>query len=222
MKEWPDDVLVRRVQEGDREAFAVLHERYYTSLYRLAYLKLGSREEAEDLTQEVFYRALKHIKYLRLVEGQSAYPWLHRIAANLIADYYRSPARQVEVQTWPPEELVAYLESRADEGPSPYELVVRQEVRAALRAALHQLPPDQARAVDYRFFGELSIREIAAEMERPEGAVKSLLHRALQNLRQHLTQTAKAAKIRKVIVETSAKEQIHERRPTVPIRRRID
>ena len=85
-----DEALVTAAQRGSAEAFAKLHSRYYTRIYRLAYLKTGNASDAEDVAGETFLRALAHLprfRFAALPSGRrSLYPWLHRIALNLIAD----------------------------------------------------------------------------------------------------------------------------------------
>jgi len=133
-------------------------------------------------------------------------------------DFYRSVPPEPEVEGWSGFDLAAYLEEIPNGSPSPYEIVARQEVREMIRAAIRELPPDQAQAMELRFVGELSLQEIAAEMHRSEGAVKALLHRAVRNVRarrERQSQTATVARAEVVQEEATP----HERRGTVRLRR---
>lgn len=186
--ECSDRVLVARWKQGDREAFALIHRRYYARIFRYAYLRVRSLEEAEDVASETFCRALHKIQSYEFRHSESLYPWLHQIATHLIIDRQRRrPDGGIHsLDARASEDLDAFLNSLVDPGPSPEELAQRHEVRECLLTAIDRLPEDQARAIVYRYLAELSIREIARELDRSEGAVKSLLHRALQSLRAQL------------------------------------
>jgi RNA polymerase sigma-70 factor (ECF subfamily) len=180
------------VGTGDVRAFGTLHRRYYDKIHRLAYLKTGDPEDAQDIASETFCRALRNLKEkpYEFRHCDSLYPWLHRIAHNLLVDRARArpPGGTVSLDAPTSDEVSTFLEQLPDEGPSPQELAERHEVQELVRAAISRLPADQATAVMYRFQGDLSIREIARTLKRSEGAVKSLLHRALVTLRREMQQ----------------------------------
>ncbi|MBV9852351.1 MAG: sigma-70 family RNA polymerase sigma factor [Armatimonadetes bacterium] len=196
-----DEALVTAAQRGSAEAFARLHGRYYARVYRLAYLKLGNASDAEDVAGETFLRALAHLprfRFASLPSGRrSLYPWLHRIALNLIADSgrQRPPMGTVSLDEPTVRGLRALLTS-CDAGPTPQEIVERREVQQMVRDAIAALPADQGEVLIYRFLGELSLREVAPLMRRSEAAAKSLLHRAVVALRAELE--------RRLVVENSA------------------
>ncbi len=181
-----DKLLVERLKRGDAVAFGALHRRYYSKIYRLALLKTNHADDAADIASETFCRALEHLPSYEFRRCDSLYPWLHRIASNLIIDAARArPAGgEVSLDAATADEVGSFLECLADTGPSPQELVERKEVQELVRQAIKRLPADQGEAVLYRFLGDLSIKEIARALDRSEGAVKSLLHRALVSLRQ--------------------------------------
>lgn len=188
-----DEVLVTAAQRGSAEAFAQLHRRYYSRVYRLAYLKLGNSCDAEDIAGETFLRALSHLprfRFAALPSGRrSLYPWLHRIALNLIADSgrQRPPAGTVSLDAPTAQGLHALLVSATGNG-TPQQIVERKEVQRMVRDAIAALPADQGEVLIYRFLGDLSLREIAPLMRRSESAAKSLLHRAVVALRADLEQ----------------------------------
>jgi RNA polymerase sigma-70 factor (ECF subfamily) len=183
-----DRALVDRAKDGDADAFGALHDRYYGRIYRLAYLKTGNAEEAQDVASETFCRALQHLPRYQFRRTDSLYPWLHRIASNLMVDASRArPAGGViSLDAALGEELGSYLEQLPDAGATAQEVVERKEVQALVREAIRRLPTDQSDAVCYRFLADMSIKEIARALDRSEGAVKSLLHRALVSLRRDL------------------------------------
>lgn len=198
---WPDEppeeagddsALVVRAQRGDVRAFAALHARYYRRLYHLAYLKTSHAQDAEDIASETFVRALSALPRFRLSDGAvSLYPWLHRIAMNLIVDSARQrpPSAVVSLDAPTIAGVRALLDTQAaDPDGSPPAVAERHEVQQLVRSAIASLPPDQGDVLVYRFLGDLSAREIAPLLGRSEAAVKSLLHRAVVALRRELAQ----------------------------------
>jgi RNA polymerase sigma-70 factor (ECF subfamily) len=193
-----DDILIRSAQKGSADAFAALHARYYSRIYRLAYLKTNNASDAEDVASETFLRALNNLSRFHFPEGQpraaaTFYPWLHRIACNLIVDSARRrpPAPMVSLDAPVVEGMRQLLADRItsdDSTMAPQEIVERQEVQQLVRDAIASLPDDHSDVLIYRFLSELPLREIAPLMGgRSESAVKSLLHRAVVSLRAELT-----------------------------------
>ena len=191
-----DKALVERLKAGDAIAFGTLHRRYYPKIYRLALLKTHHPDDAADIASDTFCKALEHLPSYEFRRCDSLYPWLHRIASNLIIDRARSrpPGGEVSLDASIADEVGSFLECLPDTGPSPQELVERKEVQALVRQAITRLPADQGEAIMYRFLGDLSIKEIARALDRSEGAVKSLLHRALVSLRQGMLADALEAR----------------------------
>lgn len=183
-----DQKLVERTLAGETEAFAVLHRRYFARIYRLALFRCKSVQDAEDIASETFVRATLHLRSFRF-QGDSLYPWLSRIATNLAADQGRRAAGVTLVSLDSPtaDNVRALIEGLAGENaPDPHDLAGRHETQAIVRAAVAALPVNQAEAVLLRFGSDMSIKEVALALNISEGAVKSLLHRALVNLRKAL------------------------------------
>ena len=187
-----DASLIAAAQRGDIKAFGALHARYYKRVYHLAYLKTNNAQDAEDVASETFIRALANLSRFRLKEGQtSLYPWLHRIAVNLIVDgsRQRPPSGIVSLDAPLVDGMRALLDQRlpgANDVLSPHEVAERHEVQQMVRSAIAALPPDQGDVLIYRFLGDLSPREIAPLMGRSESATKSLLHRATLALKREI------------------------------------
>jgi RNA polymerase sigma-70 factor (ECF subfamily) len=198
-----DRALVLSAQRGNSDAFASLHKRYYARIYRLAYLKTNNASDAEDVAGETFLRALASLPRFRFAEGPnqgsvSFYPWLHRIAVNLIVDSNRQRPPQGVVSLDAPvidgmRDLLADRLASADTSLSPQEVVERNEVQQLVRAAIAALPTDHSDVLIYRFLGDLSLREIGIQMGRSESAIKSLLHRAVVGLRGEIRRRVDAA-----------------------------
>ncbi|MGI4787469.1 MAG: RNA polymerase sigma factor [Janthinobacterium lividum] len=185
----PDAVLIAAAQRGDVKAFGTLHARYYKRIYHLAYLKTNNAQDAEDVASETFVRALANLSRFRLKEDTASfYPWLHRIALNLIVDgnRQRPPSGVVSLDAPVIVGIRSLLDAMPDAAPSPQEIAERHEVQQLVRAAIAALPIDQADVLIYRFLGDLSIQEIAPLLSRTESATKSLLHRAVVGLRREI------------------------------------
>jgi RNA polymerase sigma-70 factor (ECF subfamily) len=167
-----DAVLVAAARQDPR-AFTFLYDRYLDPVYRFCYVRLGSREAAEDATSDVFLKALAGLNEFR---GGSFPAWLYRIAHNVVADSYRKarPSMPMHDQYDP-----------IDPSESPEELVISSSEREALAAALAQLPDDQRVAVELQLAG-WSGEQIAEALGKSPGAVRMLRLRALQRLRELL------------------------------------
>ena len=157
-----------------KAAFAALHRRYLTPVYRYFYARTGDVQRAEDLTAQTFVAALEGLPRYR--ERGTFAGWLFTIAARRLADHFRQrPAAPLDdIADWPSPD------------PPPEALVEHAEQMACLARAVRTLSPDRAQAVALHFFGELGVSETARVMDRSRVAVKSLIHRALRDLRERL------------------------------------
>lgn len=168
--------LVEAAQR-DPARFADLYESFFALVYSYIARRVHSRPEAEDLTAEVFHRALKSLPRFKWTGAPFA-AWLFRIAANMIADRAKRTAREQG------DAIVEDIATSAGRAQSDVEEVERQ---AHLFRLVEALAEDQRRVVLMRFVEEKSVREIAQALARSEGAIKQLQFRALQNLRQKVT-----------------------------------
>ena len=107
MREFSDDDVLKKAIDGDRDAFGVLYERYIERIYSYIYYRTGNVHEAEDLTERVFLRAMRHItNYTN--RGLPFSAWLYRIAHNIVANWYRDNSRRKEI---PIDERLATVQS---------------------------------------------------------------------------------------------------------------
>jgi RNA polymerase sigma-70 factor (ECF subfamily) len=164
--------LAIEAAQKDPARFAELYENNFDRVYAYIARRVRDRHEAEDLTSEVFHHALAGLPRFKW-RGVPFVAWLFRIAANAIIDRSKRAAKEREVPL--------SLELAAEVSPQEIEDEIGQ--RARLFRLVERLPADQRRVIGMRFAHEKSIREIAAELGRTEGAVKQLQFRALQNLR---------------------------------------
>jgi RNA polymerase sigma-70 factor, ECF subfamily len=173
LKKEADERLLVEAAQQDPARFADLYELHFERVYAYAVRRMSNRTEAEDLTSEVFHQALANLKRFEW-RGIPFAAWLFRIAANLISDRWQRSGREVSDES--------QIES-AQASPAEIEDVER---RATLFRLVGTLPDEQRRVVVARFVEEKSIKEVAREIHKTEGAVKQLQFRALTNLRARM------------------------------------
>jgi len=177
----PDEgpwVLVRSAQAGDMSAFSELFDRYYDVVFRYVLFRMNDRTLAEDITQETFLRALRRITSVTY-QGRDIGAWFVTIARNLIFDHVKSSRYRLESTTSDIVEL-----SPSTHGPEQQvlDLATHEELLRCVR----KLNADQQECISLRFLQGLSVAETAKIMDRNEGAVKALQHRAVRRLAQLL------------------------------------
>lgn len=168
--------LLIEASQKDPARFAELYENNFDRVYAFIARRVRDRNEAEDLTSEVFHQALAGLPRFEW-RGAPFAAWLFKIASNAIIDRSKRAAKE--------QQTPAILGLPA--GVNPQEIEDEIEQRARLFQLVDRLPVDQRRVIGMRFAEEKSIREIANELGRSEGAVKQLQFRALQNLRAQLS-----------------------------------
>jgi RNA polymerase sigma-70 factor, ECF subfamily len=184
-----DQAIVRAVLEGDRDAFRRLVDRESAGVVRACHRVLGDLHAAEDAAQEAFVTAYRSLPTWR---GDGAFgAWLTRIAVRIAL---REVGRRKTVR-WrdsgesggegidPVDRAVDRASMEATTRTDPSSLVIRAEGATDVRTALASLPEPYREVVTLRFFGELSLDEIATQTGRPLGTVKTHLHRGLLRLR---------------------------------------
>jgi RNA polymerase sigma-70 factor (ECF subfamily) len=170
-----DEILAKQVNE-DFGAFSELYQRYLCPVYRFVRSQVPSEAVAEDLTAQVFFKALNSAGTFR---GDGGYgPWIFRIARNAVSTWRSGKERSTINLDEVPE--------RADGTPCPASQVILGEVRSAVWRNVAELPPAQREVVALRYIRDFSIEEVAAITERSRGAVRILLHRARLKLRHAL------------------------------------
>src|SRR5881227_2243777 len=169
--------LVDRAQKGDRDALEELYLIHFDRIYSYLHVSVGNRHDAEDLTTQTF---LKMLEKIGTFTWQSApfSAWLFRIAHNLAMDHFRARRR------WQPEEEVP--EQPGEEEPSA-ELTAMQTIgRESMLKLIDRLSPEQQQVLTLKFVFNLPNAEVAAILDKTEGAIKSLQHRALVSLQKQV------------------------------------
>ena len=172
-----EDKLIDKAIQGEASAFGELYDHYQPKIYRFVLLRVSRREEAEDLTHQVFLSAWKSMPSYQS-RGLPFSSWLYRIARNSIIDFYRT--RKNDLST----DDVALEDLGLDA--SLHEKTEKKLEAARLMQAMQQLKTDHQEVIILRFIEEYSVAETADALERSQGAVKLLQHRALGKLRSIL------------------------------------
>ena len=164
----PEQGLIEAAQK-DPSRFAELYEENFERVYAFIVRRVRDRHDAQDLTSEVFQQALANLGKFEW-RGVPFAAWLYRIAANAVADHLKKRSRELPMSV---EEMAS-------------DKIEDIEQRASLFRSVDRLPRDQKRVIVMRFAEGKSIREIADEIGRSEGAVKQLQWRGLQALRAQM------------------------------------
>jgi RNA polymerase sigma-70 factor, ECF subfamily len=167
-----DERLLVEAAQRDPAKFGDLYERHFERVYAFVVRRVSNRAAAEDVTAEVFQRALAGLRDYEW-RGAPFLAWLLRIAANAIVDRAKRAKRET-----------SFGDARNEPAVDPD--VDALDRRADLFRFVNELPADQRRVIVERFVEERSIREIAGRLNRTEGAVKQLQFRALESLRTRI------------------------------------
>jgi len=166
--------LIEAAQKDPRR-FAELYEANFERVYSYVARRVHDRTTAEDVTADVFQQALAHLPRFEW-RGVPFAAWLYRIAANAIVDRGKRAARE------------SGRPAAETAGDAPEPSLEDSERRAALYQRVRELPDDQRRVLVGRFAEQRSIREMARELGRSEGAIKQLQFRALETLRAQMSE----------------------------------
>ncbi len=167
----------------DAEAFGRLYQQYVRRIYNYLYRHTGNQAEAEDLTSRTFYRALRNIRQYK-DRGSSFQAWLFRIAHNLVVNWYRDQSRHPVISL----EATGDHPGQATHHDEPHEHIIRAERQEVVARIIDQLPEIRKTLLILKFVEKMSNEEIADVLGKTEGAIKSLYHRTLLDLRETLQQ----------------------------------
>lgn len=170
-----DTEITKKAKQGNAEAFGLLYDKHLNQIYRFVYLKVSNKQIAEDLTQQVFLSAWQNISSYQ----QQGFPftsWLYRIARNAVIDHYRTSRNHVGLDA---------ISEVADFSDLAGELETKLEL-GKVKIALASLSADYQDVIVMRFIEELSHQEIAVALDKSEGAVRVLQHRAINSLKKIL------------------------------------
>src|SRR6516162_6165421 len=163
--------------------FSELYRTHLRDVYSYAYYRVGDHHDAEDLTEQTVLQAYRHFeRALRESRGRPLRPWLIRIAHNLAANLYRDRSRR---PSSPLEDTASLPAVHGTE-----DLAEGREELSRVLAAVRELPEDRREALIMRFALDMDNREIARALDRSDGATKVLIHRAIKQLQELVSESA--------------------------------
>ncbi len=181
-----DQILVERVQQGDKQAFGLLVSKYQRKLARLLSRLIRDPAEVEDVAQEAFIKAYRALPGFR---GDSAfYTWLYRIGINAAKNYLASKSRRAPTTTeFDSEDAEGFDDSEMlRDNNTPEKLLMSKQIGDTVNAAMDMLPDDLRNAIMLREIDGMSYEEIAKIMECPIGTVRSRIFRAREAIAEKL------------------------------------
>ncbi len=168
--------LVKRVQEGDVEAFGKIYDLLLDRVYRFFYFRVSSKEDAEDLAEGIFMKIWENLKKYNDV-GVPFEAWVFRIARNQMTDYYRTRKTNVSIDE--------ALEIK-DDNPSVEDIVETNLTKEKVLEALKKLPDTYREIITLKFIEKLENKEICQILDKPVDQIRVLQSRALKALRKVL------------------------------------
>lgn len=163
--------VLARAKAGDQEALAEIYELYFKKIYRFIFFRVGHKEQAEDLAEDVFLKAF--VKLASLQEAQAFEGWIYQIARNLVIDYYRQKKLTISLED---------IENTLEYESNIIDVLYLQHQQKILLRLLKELVPQQQLVLKLKFFEGLDNAEIAELLAISEGAVRVAQHRAMARL----------------------------------------
>jgi len=179
-----EQLLIKRARDGDGEAFCELVKRSKITVYRLAYDLTGNRQDAEDMSQDVFVKAYQSIGKFR---GDSRWKtWLYRITVNRCMDHHKTHKRD-SMEYDDDVQANTRVEFPIPRHTAPDRSAEANIIQNHIEHALNRLSRSERSVFVLRHYHDLSLRQIAETLDVAEGTVKSHLFRALRRLQQELS-----------------------------------
>ena len=167
--------LVKRAKSGEADCFGLIYDYYLTRVYRFVFLKVTNKEEAEDITQQVFMKASEALP--RFENERSPFVgWLFRIARNTVIDFYRTKKNNLSLDEGIGVDDV--LEN------SPEDIIFQNQEKAQVLKALEHLTEEQREVVTLRFVEDFSYKEISTITNKNQAALRIMQHRAIKKLKE--------------------------------------
>ena len=194
-----DEALVRRVRNGEREAFSVLVDRYKRGIANFIGAAVRSQADVADLSQEAFLRAYAHLGTFNPALGKFS-TWMYQIARNVVRTHLGKSQRRVPTSELPEDQtLENALPDLSREG-DPEAGVVRAEAERELRAALAELPERTRTVLTLRYYNNMEYHTIASTLGLSLGNVKTLIHRGKIALAQKMLERENLSVTRSAVV----------------------
>ncbi|HEV8601610.1 MAG TPA: RNA polymerase sigma factor [Patescibacteria group bacterium] len=175
--------LLLKAQSGDRESFGLIYGLYSQKIYKFIYFRIGHHKEmAEDLLSDTFVKAWLKIEQINSPKALSS--WLYQVAKNNIIDYYRLKKTTVNLEE---------VEDTLEDAVNPVDEANLGVEQKKILELIEQLSSEQAQVIRYKFFEDLTNPEIAHIMNKNEGAVRVIQHRAILKLKELFNKRNKKA-----------------------------
>jgi len=171
-----ENELISKAKESKENQLIKLYEEYYNRVARYVYVRIGNKDEAEDIASEVFLKALDSLKTYQ-ERGLPMQAWIFRIAHNLVVDHLRKAVRR---------KFVPIEKAEIRDETDPVITAENNFEMMRVNRAMQKLTEEQREVVRLRFFGELTSREVGAVMDKSDGAVREMQRAALEKLRHLL------------------------------------
>lgn len=169
--------ILKKAQAGSGEALAHLYNHYFDRIYRFIYYRVSHKETAEDLTEDVFVKLFSKLKGL---EQTAAFEgWLFQIARNQVIDYYRSKKQTVALED---------VENTLEYETNIVDVVNLKTQQMVFIKLLRELTPEQQQVIKLKFLEDLDNDVIAQALNKTEGAIRVIQHRAIARLKELIDQ----------------------------------
>ena len=175
--------MLRQAQAGQDAALTTLYNTYFERIYKFIYYRTSHKETAEDLTEDVFVKVFKKLKGLEQLAAFEG--WLFQIARNRVIDYYRSKKQLV-----PLEEVENTLEYETN----IVDIVNLKTEQVVFIKLLKELTPEQQQVIKLKFLEDIDNDIIAQMMNKTEGAIRVIQHRAIAKLKELIDNISKSAR----------------------------
>ena len=170
--------IIKRVQKGERDAYALLIEAYKGPVFNLVSRMTGSYSDADDLSQEIFIRAYQNLHQFN--QDKKFFTWLYTLGINLIRNHLKKNSNPIDPLT----EINISSASRTQENPAAEGKLLAEERMIKLEKSLLKLPVDLREAIILKFYQDLTFEEVAAITGDSLSAVKMRIYRSLNQLKQ--------------------------------------
>lgn len=186
-KKYHDRKTLGQLKNRDREVFIAVYDQYVKDIHRFIYFKIGSREEADDLTSMVFLKTWNYIQTSSLESASTLRSLLYKIARNAIVDYYRDNGVKIELSLDDDKRPLHIIDDKQD---LPLSIETKSDLEL-IKSKLSLLKDEYREVLILRFTNDLSLSEIADISGKSKGNVRVLLHRALAALKELMAKEIK-------------------------------
>jgi RNA polymerase sigma-70 factor (ECF subfamily) len=197
IKKYKEKQALSRLKRKDKEVFISAYDKYGEEINRFIFYKVGKREEANDLTSQVFLKTWEHIQNKSLIKTKTIRALFYRIARNIVIDYYRQKSSETsEELSLDSDDNHIDIEDEASGEDSSITNIDRKSEIELIESKLYLLKEDYREIIVMRFVNDLSPDEIAEISGRSKGNVRVLIHRSLKALKDLVSDEMKKKEVK--------------------------